>query len=94
MQTSVAGLVTNIRIGISKTNKEYGIITIEDENANTEIAFFGIVWQKNKDILAINKLVLISGNCEEYNGRNKFCPEKVCELDSLKRGSEIHDLSF
>lgn len=94
MQTSIAGLVTNIRIGISKTNKEYGIITIEDENANTEIAFFGIVWQKNKDILAINKLVLISGNCEEYNGRNKFSPEKVCELDSLKRGSEIHDLPF
>lgn len=82
---SVAGLVTNIRIGISKNNKEYGVITIEDEKGSAEIAFFGMAWQKNKELLTVNKLILASGNCEEYNGRNRFCPEKVYDLESLKK---------
>lgn len=84
VQVGVAGLVTNIRIGISKNNKEYGVITIEDENDSAEIAFFGMAWQKNKDLLNVNELVLITGCCEEYNGRNRFSPENVYDLESIK----------
>ncbi len=84
VQANVAGLVTIIRTGVSKNNKEYGVIAIEDENDSTEIAFFGMAWQKNKDLLDVNKLVLITGNCEEYNGRSRFSPNKVYDLESLK----------
>ncbi len=37
----IAGMVTNVREGVTKTQKQYAIITIEDYSGSFEIPFFG-----------------------------------------------------
>ena len=58
------GIVTGVRKGISKSNKPYGIVTIEDYSGAGEIPLFGNVWPQWSNYMQVGYTLYISGRVQ------------------------------
>ncbi len=58
---TLGGLVTNVRTGVTKRQKVFGIVTIEDFSGACELALFGNDWADNRGRLDKGHSVYITG---------------------------------
>jgi DNA polymerase-3 subunit alpha len=71
----VGGLVTSIRHGRTKTDKPYGVFTIEDYSGAGEIALFGDDYINYQKFMIPDAYLLISGKVQERGADWKFRPK-------------------
>ena len=82
----IGGIVTNIREGLTKRNKPYGIVTMEDYNGNGELALFGDDWARNKNFFAVGNALFIKGHIEAgYGNRIDL------KIDSIEFLADVKD---
>ena len=74
----VAGLVTNVRPYMTKTNKAMGFVTIEDIQGNIELVLFPRTWEKNREQLSIGQIIIVEGKADTTS-----TPPKVL-VDSIR----------
>jgi len=74
----VAGLVTNVRPYMTKTNKAMGFVTIEDIQGNIELVLFPRMWEKHREQLSIGQIIIVEGKADTSS-----TPPKVL-VDSIR----------
>ena len=74
----VAGLVTNVRPYMTKTNKAMGFVTIEDIQGNIELVLFPRTWEKYREQLSIGQIIIVEGKADTSS-----TPPKVL-VDSIR----------
>ncbi|HEY9152737.1 MAG TPA: DNA polymerase III subunit alpha [Anaerolineales bacterium] len=74
----VAGLVTNVRPYMTKTNKAMGFVTIEDIQGNIELVLFPRTWEKHREQLSIGQIIIVEGKADTSS-----TPPKVL-VDSIR----------
>ncbi|MDR0794043.1 MAG: DNA polymerase III subunit alpha, partial [Chitinophagaceae bacterium] len=82
----LAGLVTDAQHRVTKTNREFGIVTIEDFTEKTEIAFWSDDYVRFKHYMEKGMAISISGYFKQrYNSdMYEFKASNVCLLDTVK----------
>ena len=74
----IAGIITEVNIKLTKTNKQYGIITLEDFKGDVRITLFGQTFENYKNILRVGEIIVCFGHLEtKYNDPNRL--EFKCE---------------
>ena len=81
------GIVTNVRIGRTKTGNEFGILRIEDYTGSAEIPFFGNNFVQYRHMLHVGYRLLIKG---KYQLRQNRYPQREQQMPQ----AEIYDLSI
>ncbi|MDE7377936.1 MAG: DNA polymerase III subunit alpha [Paraprevotella sp.] len=64
MDLTLGGMVTNVRKGISKSGKPYGIVTLEDFSGSFEIPLFGQDWPTWGSYMDVGNTIYITAKCQ------------------------------
>lgn len=60
----VAGLVTNVRPYVTKTNKPMGFVTIEDIQGSIELVLFPKTWDKYREQMTVGQIIIVEGKTD------------------------------
>ena len=85
---TLGGIITGVRRGITKTNKNFGIVTIEDFSGAGELALFGEEWGQVSGMLAEGYSVYIEASCSVRFPGSKFMEMKVTRVRFLQSVKE------
>ena len=85
----VAGLIVAMRSMKTRRGDKMAFVTIDDRSARIELAVFSDVFQKYRDILAKDKLIVVQGevSVDEYSGGYKMSAKEIYDIE---RAREIH----
>lgn len=83
----VVGLVFALRTLVTRTGKRMAIVTIEDQQARLDVTVFGEVYDKVREEIVKNKVVVIKGEValDEFNGGIKVMAESVSSLENMRK---------
>lgn len=73
---TVAGIITSVKKGISRTGKPYGIITLEDYSGSAEFPLFGSVYTQFAGFFNENTFIAIDGKIQERGADRKYFTPK------------------
>jgi len=73
----VAGLVTNVRPYMTKTNKPMGFVTLEDIQGNIELVLFPRTWEKTREQLTVGQIVIVEGKVDTNSTPPKILVDTV-----------------
>lgn len=82
----LAGFITGHQVRVTKTDRQFGILTIEDFSGKTELAVFGNEYQKFKVFMEVGKSICIDGQWRAPYKEGGNCDFKiidVCLLESV-----------
>lgn len=68
----VCGLITNIRTGLDKNQKSIAFVKLEDITGNAECIFWSDNYQKYRDLLVLDSLIVVIGKLEVDNKTMKI----------------------
>lgn len=68
----VCGLITNIRTGLDKNQKPIAFVKLEDITGNAECIFWSDNYQKYRDLLVLDSLIVVIGKLEVDNKTMKI----------------------
>ena len=69
----IAGIITDVNIKLTKTNKQYGLITIEDFKGEIKLSLFGTKFAEYKNILRVGEVIVCFGTLTtKYNDPNRL----------------------
>lgn len=83
MDVSLGGIITELREGITKTGKPYGIVKIEDYSGSGEIALFGQDWATWSGYLRIGNSVFITGRTEPHRFKMNTVDLRIGKIEFL-----------
>ncbi|MCL2246708.1 MAG: DNA polymerase III subunit alpha [Lentimicrobiaceae bacterium] len=72
-----AGIVSAVQQGITKTGKDYGRITLEDENGTYEMMLFSEDFTKYKHLFVVGKQLFITARAEERFRKDPNLPKNL-----------------
>jgi DNA polymerase-3 subunit alpha len=78
---SFGGILSDVTVKISKSNKKWGFATIEDYYGSAEITFFGNTYTRYKDLLVDDSFVKINGRISISDDR----PTPKIEVQNIYR---------
>jgi DNA polymerase III subunit alpha len=67
LRVTVAGLITGVRSIQTKKGKTMGFVTLEDLQGTIDITVFPKLWEKQRDLLKTDNIVMVEGNFEPGN---------------------------
>ncbi|MCC6300106.1 MAG: DNA polymerase III subunit alpha [Anaerolineales bacterium] len=73
----VAGLITNVRPYMTKTNKPMGFVTLEDIQGNIELVLFPRTWDKTRAQLTVGQIVIVEGKVDSNSTPPKILVDSV-----------------
>ena len=73
----VAGLVTNVRPYMTKTNKPMRFVTLEDIQGNMELVLFPRTWEKNREQLTIGQIIIVEGKVDTNSAPPKILVDAI-----------------
>lgn len=73
----VAGLITNVRPYMTKTNKPMGFVTLEDIQGNIELVLFPRTWEKTREQLTVGQIVIVEGKVDSNSTPPKILVDTV-----------------
>ena len=91
-ELSFGGIVTSVSSRWTKTNKPFGIITIEDFEGAGEIALFGEEWTKWQSMLQEEYPVYITAKCQQRFRNNPDAYDLV--IKKIEFLSDVKDKSI
>ncbi len=84
-QEVLAGIISAKKvIKTKKNNADMAFITVFDETGSIEVVVFPRLFEKLKDILAINKAILFKGKITERDGKLNVLMENGVSLERIK----------
>ena len=92
---TVAGLVIAIRTMNSRRGDRIAFITLDDRSARIEIAVFSEAYQRYRDQLVKDRLLVVEGmvSLDEYSGGCRMSADRIMGIDEARalhaRGLEI-----
>lgn len=91
-ELSFGGIVTSVSSRWTKTNKPFGIVTIEDFDGASEIALFGEEWTKWQSMLQEEYPVYITAKCQQRFRNNPDAYDLV--IKKIEFLSDVKDKSI
>lgn len=91
-ELSFGGIVTSVSSRWTKTNKPFGIVTIEDFEGAGEIALFGEEWTKWQSMLQEEYPVYITAKCQQRFRNNPDAYDLV--IKKIEFLSDVKDKSI
>ncbi|NUM47601.1 MAG: DNA polymerase III subunit alpha, partial [Anaerolineales bacterium] len=73
----VAGLVSHMRPYTTKSGKSMGFVSLQDLQGNIELILFAKTWEKFRDIIEPEKVLLIEGTVDAQSGEPKILVDNV-----------------
>ena len=73
----VAGLVTNVRPYMTKTNKPMGFVTLEDIQGNIELVLFPRTWAQTREQLTVGQIVIVEGKVDSNSTPPKILVDAI-----------------
>lgn len=96
-EVSIAGIITSIRTGKTKTGKDFGIITLEDFSGSYELAFFGKEYAAYHHYFISETAIYVKGKVgpkwEREGNEQTFCVQKVDLLEAFTENA-IHSITL
>lgn len=80
---TLGGIVTDLRVGQTRTGKPYGIVKMEDYSGVGEIALFGDDWAKFSGYFQIGNTLFITARVEEKQWRQNEYELKIGRVEFL-----------
>src|SRR5688572_17543268 len=91
----VAGLITNVRPYMTKSNKPMGFVTLEDIQGNIELVLFPRTWEKNREQLTVGRIIIVEGKVDTNSTPPKILVDTIRTeikiLESLDESPAIID---
>ena len=85
------GIVTNLREGVSKRNKAYGIAKLEDYSGQGEVALFGDDWTKYRNLFVEGNALFITASVQP----RRWDPSQLeMKLDKVEFLADINDTAI
>lgn len=81
-KATLAGLVTGVRKMLTKTQKRMAVMTLDDTSARTEVTVFSELFEKSKELLTKDSLLLVKGEIttDDYTGGYRCQAEELMPL--------------
>lgn len=79
----IGGIVTDLRIGQTKTGKPYGIVKMEDYSGAGELALFGDDWANFSGYFQIGNSVFVTARVEERQWKQNTYELKIGRVEFL-----------
>ena len=73
----VAGLITNVRPYMTKSNKPMGFVTLEDVQGNIELVLFPRTWEKNREQLTVGQIIIVEGKVDTNSAPPKILVDTI-----------------
>lgn len=85
-EVTVAGLVVAVRTMQTKRGDRMAFLTLDDRTSRMEIAVFSDLYQKCRDLLVKDTLLVVKGpvSVDEYSGGFKMRAEHIYDLDKAR----------
>ena len=84
--TRLGGLIAAVQNGISKkSGKPYSMVTLEDLEGSVQVLCMNENYDKNRDLLAPNKAILVIGEVNTGDERPKIFPQEIMPLEDAPR---------
>jgi len=81
----IAGIIGGKRLlKTRKNNHEMAVIQVFDETGSIEVVVFPTVFEKLKNIIAINRIIMFKGKINEREGRLGVIMENAVDLEQIK----------
>ncbi len=100
---NIGGVITKIQKILTKKGDQMAFMDLEDLTGVVEVLVFPTIFQKFKDLVVVEKIVVISGKISDKDGVPKFLADEIKELDDFikaipkpeaKRGPNIVTISI
>lgn len=85
---TLGGIVTGVRRGITKTNKNFGIVTIEDFTGAGELALFGEDWGQWSGMLVEGYSIYVEASCTVKYKNSNYVDLKLTRVRFLQSVKE------
>ena len=72
-----AGIVSDIKQGVTKTGKDYGRVTLEDENGTYEMMLFSEDFTKYRHLFEVGKQLFVSARAEPRFNKDPNAPKNM-----------------
>jgi len=84
--TRIGGLISAVQNGISKkSGKPYSMVTLEDLEGSVQILCMNENYEKYRDLLTMNKAILVIGEVNTGDERPKIFPQEIMPLEDAPR---------
>lgn len=87
---SIGGIVSHLRLNWDKKGRKMAFVTIEDFAGQTDILVFSSLFEKTKDILEAESMVMVSGKVSKReDDKATVIADKIQTLSELSEGAEL-----
>lgn len=83
-EITIGGIVTGLRQIYTRNNDAMAFVQLETLDSDVEVVVFPRVWEKSKDQLAVDSVVLITGKINAKDREGKLVDELKILADSVK----------
>jgi DNA polymerase III subunit alpha len=80
---NIAGIITKIQKIVTKKGDQMAFIDVEDLTGVVEVLVFPTSFQKYKDMLVMEKILVITGKVSDKDGVPKFLADEIKDLQEL-----------
>ncbi len=86
MEARVAGLIVDIRTRQTKQGKTMGFAVLDDSSARLEIAAFSNVYEKYRDLIGKDKILIAEGALaiDDFSGNLRLTAEKLYSMEQAR----------
>jgi DNA polymerase-3 subunit alpha len=84
----VAGLAVAMRVQVTRKGNRMAYLTLDDGTGRTEILVFPETYQKHRDLLHKDTVLIVQGlaSVDEFTGGFKVAAERIFDLERLRAG--------
>ncbi len=88
MQVTLAGMITHVKTLVTKKNNRMAFVQLEDLSGTVEVIAFPNIFERYKDIIEEDKVVVIKGviNCKEEEVP-KVLADRISEMEGYSESS-------
>jgi DNA polymerase-3 subunit alpha len=91
---TVVGIIKSLRPYQDKNGRWMGYVTLGDYNGDLDMIIFSSVWEKVRDLIAVDRILAFRGKFRADSRRDKmsFIVDEFLDIDSLRESSwhEVH----
>ncbi|MCL4315373.1 MAG: OB-fold nucleic acid binding domain-containing protein, partial [Gammaproteobacteria bacterium] len=83
---TVAGLVAELRTLYTRRGERMAVLTLDDQSARVEVALFAEIYQRYRDLLGKDKLLVVEGEVasDDYSGGSRITAERLCDIHQAR----------
>ncbi len=88
---TIGGLISQMRIILTKKNENMAFVTLEDLTGTVEIVVFPRVFEKYRNMLTENNAILVSGRAQVSEREAKILASDICSLQEASEKIEAEN---